>query len=330
MTDLTATAIAHPNIAFIKYWGDQDPKIHLPANGSISMVMDCLGTKTSVTFDPDFVTDLLTINDKAASQKSLVRVQRFLQIIRDMANWQMYARVVSENNCPMGTGIASSASAFAALSLAATKAIGLGLSESELSRLARHGSGSACRSIPSGFVEWTAGEDDNTSFACSIAPPNHWELMDLVVVINKEHKKVGSVEGHRLAATSPFQKTRVHGSPQRLDTCRQALLTKDFEKFADIVEFDSNLMHAVMMTSHPALFFWEPASLELIKQIPYWRKKGLPVCYTLDAGPNVHVITLSQFAEEIKERISSIPDILNVLCAKPGLGARLSDRLTFC
>ena len=330
MTSHTATAVAHPNIAFIKYWGDQDPKIHIPANGSISMVMDCLGTLTTATFDPDYDFDQLIINNKPASQKSLLRVQRFLQVVRDLANQHLYARVVSENNFPMGAGIASSASAFAALSLAASKAIGLDLSESDLSRLARHGSGSACRSIPSGFVEWIAGEDDTTSFAYSIAPPDHWNLVDLVVVVNKDQKKVGSIEGHRLAATSPFQNTRVSGSRIRLDICRQALLEKDFEKFADIVEYDSNIMHAVMMTSHPPLFFWEPPSLELIKQIPIWRKKGLPVCYTLDAGPNVHTITFSQYAEEITRKISSIPDIIDVLYAKPGHGARLSDTLTFC
>ncbi len=329
MTNHTATAIAHPNIAFIKYWGDQDPKIHIPSNGSISMVMDCLSTKTSVTFSPDYDSDLLIINNKSASQKSLVRVQRFLQVVRNMANHQVYARVVSENNFPMGAGIASSASAFAALALAASKAIGMELSESELSRLARHGSGSACRSIPSGFVEWTAGGDDITSFGFSIAPADHWDLVDLVVVVNQEHKKVGSIEGHRLAASSPFQNARVSGTRQRLDICRQALMDKDFDKLADIVEYDSNLMHAVMMTSHPPLFFWEPASLELIKQIPKWRKKGFPVCYTMDAGPNVHVITLSQFAGEIKEKISSFPNIIKILCAKPGHGARLSDTLTF-
>jgi diphosphomevalonate decarboxylase len=330
MTQSTATAIAHPNIAFIKYWGDQDSKIHIPANGSISMVMDCLGTKTTVTFDPDYDFDQLVINHNSASQKSLLRVQRFLQVVRDLANRQLYARVVSENNFPMGAGIASSASAFAALSLAASSAIGLNLSESELSRLARNGSGSACRSIPSGFVEWAAGEDDITSYAYSIAPPDHWNLVDLVAIVNQDHKKVGSVEGHRLAATSPFQNTRVSGSRKRLDICRQALLAKDFEKFADIVEYDSNLMHAVMMTSHPPLFFWEPASLELIKQIPNWRKKGLPVCYTLDAGPNLHTLTFSQYAEEITGKIASIPGIINVLYAKPGYGARLSDTLTFC
>jgi len=329
MTSHTATAIAHPNIAFIKYWGDQDPKIHIPANGSISMVMDCLSTKTTVTFDPDYDSDHLIINNKSASQKSLARVRHFLAVVRNMANHQLYARVVSENNFPMGAGIASSASAFAALSLAASKAIGLNLSEPELSRLARHGSGSACRSIPSGFVEWTAGEDDITSYAYSIAAADHWDLVDLVVIVNKEHKKVGSVEGHQIAATSPFQNSRVSGSQVRLETCRQALLAKDFGKFADIVEFDSNLMHAVMMTSHPPLFFWEPASLELIKQIPHWRKKGYPVCYTMDAGPNVHVITISQFAGEIKEKITRIPNIINVLYAKPGPGVRLGDTLTF-
>ncbi len=330
MGNLHAAAVANPNIAFIKYWGDRDHRIHLPVNGSISMVMDGLETHTSVSFDPTLRDDSLTLNGISTSGNSLLRVQRFLQYVRDLVGEQIFARVESANNFPMGAGIASSASAFAALSLAATRALGMELSEMDLSRLARLGSGSACRSIPGGFSEWIAGSNDSTSFAQSIAPPDHWDLVDVVVIISREHKKVGSIEGHRLASTSPFQNTRVAGANHRLDVCRSALLLKDFDMFADIVEFDSNLMHAVMMTSNPPLFFWEPDSLQLIKEVPHWRKSGLPVCYTLDAGPNVHLITLSEYTDEIKQKISGITNAHNFLTATPGKGARACDSLINC
>jgi len=165
----TATAQAFPNIAFIKYWGNRDAHFRIPSNASISMNLGGLETRTQVTFDPALKNDQLTLNGKPQSGKSLERVSAVLDLVRQMAALQRFARVESNNNFPTGVGIASSASAFAALSLAASAAAGLALSEAELSRLARRGSGSACRSVPGGFVEWQAGEDDLTSYASSIA-----------------------------------------------------------------------------------------------------------------------------------------------------------------
>ena len=164
------TAIAHPNIAFIKYWGNRDEALRLPANGSISMNLAGLQTRTTVHVDVNLPTDKLTLNDQSLDGPPLERVTTFLDVIRSMANVDGYAHVSSENNFPMGAGIASSASAFAALSLAASAAYGLVLDEAALSRLARRGSGSACRSVPGGFVEWLAGDGDESSHARSIAP----------------------------------------------------------------------------------------------------------------------------------------------------------------
>ena len=95
-------------------------------------------------------------------------------------------------------------------------------------------------------------------------------------------------------------------------------MKKDFSQLAEVVELDSNLMHAVMMTSIPALFYWEPVSLELIKEIPEWRKEGLQVCYTLDAGPNIHAICSGDSAEEVRKRLSSYPGVNQIFQAHPG------------
>ena len=167
--------------------------------------------------------------------------------------------VVSQNNFPTGAGIASSAAAFAALSLASSRALGLELAEKDLSRLARLGSGSACRSVPAGFVEWNAGTGDGNSYAFSVAPPQHWDLVDCITVVASGHKSVGSTEGHALAGSSPLQAARVADAPRRLDLARRALLERDFPALAEIVEQDSSMMHAVMMTSSPPLYYWEPA-----------------------------------------------------------------------
>lgn len=325
MSAFKATAIAHPNIAFIKYWGNRDENLRIPANGSISMNLAGLFTRTSVTFSPELKTDTLVLNGKPADPSALRRVSRFLDFIRGFAKTGWHAEVVSENNFPIGTGLASSAAAFAALSLAATAALGLTLTEQELSRIARLGSGSACRSIPGGFVEWQAGTCHEDSFAFSIAPATHWDLVDCIAVVSSGHKTTGSTEGHSLANTSPLQPARVADAPHRLEKVRRAILEREFATFAEVVEQDSTIMHAVMMTSTPPLFYWQPVSLEIMQKVSQWRAEGIPCCYTLDAGPNVHVITMSSSAPEVTSRLNSIPGVKQVLQATPGGPAQLVE-----
>jgi diphosphomevalonate decarboxylase len=319
----TATARSHPNIAFIKYWGNRDARLRIPLNGSISMNLDGLFTRTQVTFRPEHEVDILNLNRQNVGGVALERVVTILDLVREWARLPLFAEVVSENNFPTGAGIASSAAAFAALALAASKAAGLDLSEAELSRLARRGSGSAARSVPGGFVEWQAGETDQDSFAFSIAPASHWDLVDLVVIVQAEEKPVGSSAGHALAWDSPLQEARIQDAPRRLNFCRKAILDRDFEALAGVVEQDSNLMHAVMMTSSPPLFYWEPASLFVMKLVTQWRQAGLAVCYTLDAGPNVHVLCEEVVAVEAQNRLAQVPGVKQILIAHPGGAARI-------
>ncbi|NQS91894.1 MAG: diphosphomevalonate decarboxylase, partial [Chloroflexi bacterium] len=321
----TAAAAAHPNIAFIKYWGNQDDELRIPSNGSLSMNLNGLETKTTVSFDTDLEGDHLILNDQTAGADALARVSRLLDRIRKLGEVSTPARVTSENNFPTGTGIASSASAFAALTLAAATALGLCLTEKELSQLARTGSGSASRSVPGGFVEWQAGMDHDSSFATSLASPEHWDLVDFIVLISREHKKTGSSRGHLLAESSPLQAARVGDAPRRLDICRKALLEKDFEIFAEIVEQDSNLMHGVMMTSTPPLYYWQPGTLEIIQAVQGWRKDGLKVCFTIDAGPNVHLICPKSASEAVKRKLSALANIKSILKCTPGGPASLLE-----
>ena len=325
MPNGTATALAHPNIAFIKYWGNRNETLRLPVNGSISMNLEGLETRTSVTFSELKHKDSLNINGIQVVGPGLSRVSAFLDLVRQMAGINTNARVVSENNYPTGTGIASSAAAFAALALAATKSAGLNLDEKDLSRLARRGSGSASRSIPGGFVEWQAGTGDADSYAVSIAPPTHWDLADCIVVLSSEHKITGSTEGHALAGTSPLQSARVADAPRRLEVCRNALLNRDFAALAGIVELDSDMMHAVMMTSHPALFYWQAATLTIMQFVRSERAKGRPVCYTIDAGPNVHVITERSQSEQTASLLRTLPGVREVQIGLVGGPARLYE-----
>lgn len=326
MKTYSATAQANPNIALIKYWGNRDEALRLPINGSISMNLGGLVTNTTVSFQPSLGFDELIINGHEVVGKALTRVSEILDIVRAAAGIASKAEVISENNFPTGAGIASSASAFAALAVAATNALGLDWSESRVSRLARLGSGSASRSIPSGFVEWEMGNDDEDCFAVSIAPPEHWALADCIALVSESHKPTGSTEGHALAPTSPLQAARVADAPRRLDLCRRAVLERDFNMLAEVVEKDSDLMHAVMMTGSPALFYWQPATLAVMQAVRDWRQEGLDVCYTVDAGPNVHVISPQELQDPLAARLSALPGVVKVLTARVGGPARIVER----
>ena len=288
MTDATrsATARAHSNIAFVKYWGNRDHRLRLPSNSSISMNLADLHTTTTVAWDGFLGQDTLGINGAPAAESALERVRNHLDMLRARFKTTRHARVCSTNNFPMGTGIASSASAFAALTAAACAALGLNLSERELSILARMGSGSAARSIPSGFVEWHAGDSHETSFAENFAPPDHWDLIDVIAIVSRAHKRTGSSAGHETAGSSVLQPARISSAAERMRAVKSAILRRDFGQFADLVEEDSNLMHAVMMTSDPPLFYWEPLSFAIMKAVRYWRTvENLQVCYTWTPDP---------------------------------------------
>ena len=319
----SATAIAHPNIALIKYWGNRDDTLNLPANGSISFNLAALEARTNVTFNLDFPADQLVINQEPAGGLALARVSAMLDLVRAIAKLNVHALVESTLNFPIGTGIASSAAGFAALALAASRAAGLDLNDKKLSCLARRGSGSACRSIPGGFVEWLPGISDETSYAVSFAAPDHWDLVDVIVVLQNQPKKTGSREGHTIAFTSPLQEARVADAPRRLQACRDAIRWKDFGALAEIIELDSNMMHAVMMTSSPPLQYWEAGSIALMQAVPGWRSEGLQVAYTLDAGPNVHLICARKDAEMVREKVLEVSTPVDIIVSGIGGPARI-------
>ena len=316
-----ATARAFANIAFIKYWGNADERLRLPANPSLSMNLDGLYAQTTVSWGT--LEDSLTINGEDASASAHARVVVHLDELRQRLNIQGKACVESQTNIPLGAGIASSAAAFAALTVAALAAAGIERDEAVVSALARLGSGSAARSVPTGFVAWPASETHETGFAHSIAPPEHWALADVIAVVHAGEKAVSSRRGHRTAATSPLQSARVASATERYEICKQAILARDFEALATVVELDSNAMHAVMMTSQPPLLYWQAASLTVMHAVASWRASGIPVCYTLDAGPNVHCLCPTELAPQLRALVRELPGVRETRLASVGGGARI-------
>jgi diphosphomevalonate decarboxylase len=323
MAQKKSTAIAHPNIAFIKYWGNADPNLRLPSNASISMNLDGLETITTIEYADNQIKHSLTINGLLQEPQKVNRLSAFLEMARKLYGFQGFLRIESQNNFPMGAGIASSASAFAALALALNDFFQLNLNQHQISALARLGSGSACRSIPAGFTEWKKGTSHQQSFATSIALEDHWDLHDCIIVVTAEEKAISSTDGHQRAATSPFQSARILDAQRRLEICRSAILKQDFERLAAIIELDSDMMHAVMMTSDPPINYWQPTSLSIMREVRDLRKKGVACAYTLDAGPNVHVICTAASVPAIEKSFRDYPGVEKILVAKTGKGARV-------
>lgn len=325
MSVLKATAVACANIAFVKYWGKRDAELNLPANSSLSMNLDRLTTITTVEFSPDYDDDLVILDGREERGETRQRIVAHLDRVRAMARLRARARVISKNSFPSGAGLASSASGFAALSLAASRAAGLELSQRELSILARFGSGSACRSIPGGFSEWTAGSSSEESLAEQIAPPEHWDLRDVIALVSRAKKPVGSTEGHSLAPSSPFFQARLASLADRLTKAKAALLEKDLATLGPLIEEDAISMHAVMMTSRPPIYYWLPSSIQLIHEVQNWRAEGLEVYFTLDAGPNVHLICQAADQAEVERRLRDIEEVLEVIVSGPGPGAQVIE-----
>jgi diphosphomevalonate decarboxylase len=316
-----ATAVANPNIAFIKYWGRADAAGNLPANPSLSMNLAALTTATTVEFRTGQPIDLVTIDGVVATGAALDRVVAHLDRVRALAGSKERAIVTSRSDFPAGTGLASSASAFAALTLAASRAAGLDLAEAALSRLARLGSGSACRSVPGGFVLW-AGDRDETSWGRQIAPPGHWDLRDLVAIVARAHKAVGSHDGHGLAPTSPFYAARLAAVPALLAAVRRGIEARDLAILGPAMESDALAMHGVMLTSRPSLLYWQAGTVAVLRAVRAWRDEGLAVYCTMDAGPNVHCFCQAADADEVEARLAAVPAVQEVIGSGPGDGVR--------
>ena len=325
----TATARAGSNIAFIKYWGVADPRINLPLNNSISMTLGNLHTTTTVEWDTAgrLSVDQVTIDGELATGKKAERVTEHLNLIRHLAGDKRHrARVVSRNNFPMASGIASSASAFAALTVAACAALELPFERTRLSGIARRGSGSASRSLFGGFVEWEQGRDDATSVARQIYPAEHWTLRDVVAVISTAEKPVSSQSGHGMAVTSPFNSARVDSLYSMLQEVRNAITMCDVQRLGPIIEQDALAMHGVMMTSRPSLLYWQPGTIEVMQAVRRWREEdGLQVYFTIDAGPNVHLICEPTFEVEVLKRLQKMGSVRSVITSGPGEGPQLLD-----
>jgi diphosphomevalonate decarboxylase len=323
------TAIAPANIALIKYWGKKNEALRIPSNASVSMNLSGATTTTTVEFSDTYASDTIELIDGNFSSNEIGRIVAHLDRIRSRAGINKKARVFTKNSFPKGTGIASSASGFAALTVAAAAAAGLTLSQKELSILARLGSGSACRSIPDGFVRWETGESSEESYAHSLFQDSYWDLRDVLIIVDRTSKEISSADGMKGAATSPLWATRQKEIENRLTDITKAIGDKNFSTLGEIIEDDCLSMHAVVMTQNPPLFYWNDATIHCIRNVQKWRADGLPVYFTIDAGPNVHLFCEGKDEKRLIDAIKTLTGVQSILVNRPETGAHCIDTHLF-
>jgi len=330
-----ATFEAPANIAFIKYWGVRDAALCLPNNPSISMTLShCVSTCTAEPIDAGEDEIWLAEPDggfvapKADFAGPILRHLDRLRAELGVAPGAGRLRIATRNNFPSAAGLASSASGFSALTLAASSALGRGLSPRETSLLARKsGSGSACRSVFGGYVEWSGAEDED-SFARPLAPAEHWDLRDVIAVVEIGPKSVSSRDGHALAETSPYYARRLELIPDRLSRVRHAIADRDFASLGATIEEEAIDLHLIAMSSHPAIHYWSPGSVEVLRAVRELRQEGLAAWSTMDAGANVHVICEPDAEADLVDRLESLPSVGFVIRDGVGDGPeRLAEHL---
>ncbi len=321
-----SSAIAYSNIALIKYWGrspDNNPNLNIPSNDSVSMTKYGLAhdihlqTHTTIDFSDAYEEDTAILEGEVLIGREMERILRVVNPLRKYTNIDHKFKMMSKNDFPTQAGLASSASGFAALAIAAVSALDIDFSKERISTYARLGSGSATRSIHGGFVYWNKGNSHETSFAEQICGPDEFHMNAVIAIIHEGKKDVTSDVGHESAYTSPFNEARIKKSQEQAIEIKKAILDDDFSKVGKIAEENCKYMHAVMMTSNPPLFYWHPETLKLIKSIQRIRKEGLECYFTIDAGPNVHCLCRPEDTYELQKSLKKIECVNKTILLKP-------------
>jgi diphosphomevalonate decarboxylase len=323
---MRAIAEANTNIALVKYWGKRDAALNLPAVGSLSLTLDGLTTRTEVRFDAKLAADSLALNGESSTGEPLRRIGKFLDLVRERAGVKQQAQVISANNFPTAAGLASSASAFAALALAATRAAGISLEGRELSQLARRGSGSAARSVFGGFVHLHKGTSADGSDCWAEPIESDWNVRLVVAVTDEGPKATLSTDGMRhTAETSPYYAQWIATHDADLTAARQAIAVRDLEALGVVTERSCLTMHASAMAARPAVVYFTGATIDGYRAIQAMRKDGVPAWFTCDAGPHVKALTVAPHADEVARRLQSVPGIKRTIICAPGPAARIVE-----
>ncbi|EMF0287080.1 diphosphomevalonate decarboxylase [Enterococcus hirae] len=320
-------ARAYTNIALIKYWGKKNESLILPMNNSLSLTLDAFYTETEVSFSEAYTEDQFYLDNQLQDEKATKKISTFLDIAREKAGTTKKAKVISQNFVPTAAGLASSASGLAALAGACNEALKLGLDDQALSRLARRGSGSACRSIFGGFVEWEKGHDDQSSYAHPISSDGFEDHLAMVfLLLNEQKKDVSSRDGmRRTVETSSFYQGWLDSVEADLYQLKQAIKTKNFQLLGETMEQNGLKMHGTTLAARPPFTYWSPDSLKAMQAVRDLRNQGIPCYFTMDAGPNVKVLVQKVHLDKVKTAFSDLFSSQQVISAFAGPGMTIIE-----
>lgn len=322
----SVTARARINLALVKYWGKRDARLNLPAAGSLSVTLSGLGTTSTVSFNSRLTEDRLFVNGEVVRDHRLERASRFLDIFREKARCRERAEIVSFNDVPEGVGLATSASAFASIGLAAALALDIGDDREELAKLVRLGSGSASRSLFSGFVEVSPGirADGEDYSVRTIASPDHLAMAILVVVVSSARKRVGSREGmEHTRLTSPYYGAWLQEVERDLALARKAVLEKDFSNLGRIAQRQAFRLHGAALAAEPPLLYFSDVTIRAIEVVRDLASRGVECYVTLDAGPSLFVLCRIGEEEEVTRALARIEGVERVVAERPGHAAEV-------
>lgn len=314
---------AHTNIALIKYWGKRNDELILPMTDSLSLTLDAFYTDTLVMRDSQIERDYLFINDQLQDRQTSEKITRFVNLFRNLSGIDDRVYIQSHNHVPTAAGLASSASGYAALACSLNAAFELNLDMKTLSTLARQGSGSACRSLYGGFVQWHKGQgDDSLSSYAAPFDSASWGLAMLVLIVDGQEKKVSSRLGMKQTIeTSPFYALWPQEVEQDMKKIKQAIRRQDFHTMGEIAEHNAMKMHATTLAANPSFTYWSPKSLETIQYIQFLRKElGFSAYITMDAGPNIKVLCPPDELDALHGQLLTLFDDHQIIKAYPGPG----------
>jgi diphosphomevalonate decarboxylase len=321
---MRALARAHVNIALVKYWGKLPGPEKLPSTGSLSLTLDALYTETAVAFEGG-EGDSLTIDGAPASPDALARAAKVLARVRELSGERRAARVESRNAVPAGEGLASSASAFAALATAAAKAAGLALTPAELSALARLGSGSAARSIFGGFCKIPEAARESAE---PLAAPGLSPCL-VVARLAPGPKEISSSEGmRRTEETSPYYRAWVEAHAADLREAEAAISAGALARLGAVTERNALRMHAAALAADPGVLYFRGPTVEAILAIRGLRKAGTPAYFTADAGAHPIALCDPKDAVEVATRLAAVPGVIKTLIGNPGPAASVIEHWT--
>ncbi len=325
-------ASANANIALIKYWGKRDEFFMLPTKSSVSVSLDALKTTTEIGFGSGDC-DVIKINGDFVQDETKVKILRFLHVFRkkfagdkylqDLSSQEAilqgkalqdaFFQVDSVNNFPTAAGLASSASGFAALAKGLNELCELNLDSKELSILARRGSGSASRSILGGFNLWHKGSSPQgvDSYSEQIFKADHWpDLRIIVVVVQSKQKHISSTQAMQITVkTSKIYQDWLNSSERRVKLILDAIGNKDLDVVGELAQIDCLEMHETMRNANPPINYWTDKTGKIINQVNQLRANGVQCYFTIDAGPNVKILTLEKYQDKILSELKNIEDI---------------------